>query len=232
MTEMHGISLCTPTEIVFNDGSRTPHPDVIIFATGYCLSFPYLQPQFSATIDQDMAFPLYKQFISIRRPSVFLFGVCINVAPFPLFFMQAQFALAIIEGRHSLPSRQQMLSELRAEVRTKMPERLKSIHVQTHEQWALTSEMARVSGVSPLPPQVAGVFYRSDYMRRKHLMYYRSYTFDVDNMSGRVHMRPLNGAQEIPEALQVSSMPNAVLKITGNRKEITSPLETELRGIE
>lgn len=220
MVQVHGLSEILPTELLLNDGSSISHPDVILLATGYCLTFPYLRPEHSATIDRDFAFPLYKQFISIRRPSLFLYGICINVAPIPLFYMQSQFALAIIEGRHSLPSRLQMLDELKTEIREKMPTKMKSIHVQTHEQWTLTIELARLSGVEALTPDVTKVFYSSDYMRRHHLMYYRSYNFETDNPWGKVKMRPINGAPEIPEALQLSTMPSEILNYISNRPRL------------
>lgn len=64
----------------------------------------------------NFAFPLYKQIFFAHDPSLMFLGLPWRVVPFPLFECQAILAASFLLGKAQLPTSEQMLSELKAEI--------------------------------------------------------------------------------------------------------------------
>lgn len=64
----------TPTGAEFNDGSHQ-HFSVIIFATGYNFSYPFLSVDTGIHVDENCVTPLYKQIFNIDHPTMAFIGI-------------------------------------------------------------------------------------------------------------------------------------------------------------
>ncbi len=106
-----GISRFTKDEVVFVDGKRT-RADVVIYATGYRISFPFLDDDVFASHDNKVN--LYKQVVPADTPGLFFIGLIQPVGALPpLAEQQARWVCQLLGGA-SLPS----AGEMRAEVIT------------------------------------------------------------------------------------------------------------------
>lgn len=59
--------------------------------------------------------PIYKHLIHMNMPNLFFMGLPLIVIPFPMFHIQAQYILAILEGRVKLPTPEKMKEEFNSE---------------------------------------------------------------------------------------------------------------------
>ena len=110
------ISRYTEDEVVFVDGRRTK-ADVVIFATGYRISFPFLQADIVASTDNRVE--LYKQIVPVDAPGLFFVGLIQPVGALPpLAEQQARWVTLLLDGA-SLPS----AGEMRADIVTDTYER-------------------------------------------------------------------------------------------------------------
>ena len=109
----HGDIVVKPTierldgeTVHFVDGTCA-HADVLVYATGYDVSLPFLAPEvFSAS---DNAMPLYQRVISPDRPGLFFIGFIQTVgANIALFEYQAQWVADLLTDAVVAPSEEEM----------------------------------------------------------------------------------------------------------------------------
>jgi cation diffusion facilitator CzcD-associated flavoprotein CzcO len=111
-----GISRFTRDEAIFVDGKRT-RADVVIYATGYRISFPFLDDDVFSSDNNNVK--LYKQVVPVDTPGLFFIGLIQPVGALPpLAEQQARWVCQLLGGA-SLPS----AGEMRAEVITDAFER-------------------------------------------------------------------------------------------------------------
>ena len=101
-----GIERLDGNGVQFTDGSREPL-DMIIWATGYRISFPFLtQPELAVTGNR---FPLYRRMVKPGWDNLFFMGLA---QPLPtlvnLAEQQSKFVAAVLNGTHQLPDRATM----------------------------------------------------------------------------------------------------------------------------
>jgi dimethylaniline monooxygenase (N-oxide forming) len=110
------ISRFAGEEVVFTDGERT-RADAVIYATGYRISFPFLE---EAVIAPDVnRVDLYKQVVPVDIPGLFFIGLIQPVGALPpLAEQQARWVAQLLSGS-ALPS----AGEMRAEIITDAFER-------------------------------------------------------------------------------------------------------------
>lgn len=65
--------------------------------------------------DNNHVEPIYKHLIHMDYPNLFVMGLPGIVIPFPMFHLQAQYILSILENRIKLPSTEQMREEYQME---------------------------------------------------------------------------------------------------------------------
>lgn len=65
--------------------------------------------------DDNHVEPIYKHLIHMDYPNLFVMGLPGIVIPFPMFHLQAQYILGILEGQVKLPSTKQMYEEYEME---------------------------------------------------------------------------------------------------------------------
>jgi hypothetical protein len=96
--------------VLFEDGAELPF-DVIIHATGYKTTFPFLDPAIFEVRDNDVA--LYKRIVSPGYPGLFFAGLVQPVGPtVPLVEVQGRWIAAVCAGAVKLPSKSVMLGEI------------------------------------------------------------------------------------------------------------------------
>lgn len=97
-------------KVHFVDGTSVS-ADIVIFCTGYKVSFPFFDPDFISAPDNEL--PLYLRMVKPDVPNLFFIGLCQPLgAIFPISERQAVLAAEVIAGRCSLPPRDQMLAEM------------------------------------------------------------------------------------------------------------------------
>ena len=79
------------TSLLFADGSRADDIDIVLWCTGYCYDFPFLDRNILE--EDDMSHRrvrrLYKHLFLLDHPSMAFVGLPFSVVPFPLMYLQA-----------------------------------------------------------------------------------------------------------------------------------------------
>lgn len=98
--------------VAFEDGTREP-VDVIIHATGYKSSFPFLDRGVFAVDDGKV--DLYRRIVPPARPGLFMAGLVQPIGPtIPLVEIQGKWIAAVLANDIALPDPQRMHAEIRA----------------------------------------------------------------------------------------------------------------------
>ena len=95
----------------FVDGTKE-QVDVLIYATGYNVSFPFFDPNFLQPVDNRL--PLYHFVVPPEEPNIYFIGLLQPLgAVMPLCEMQVQWVADLLEGKIGLPSVKQMKAAIR-----------------------------------------------------------------------------------------------------------------------
>ncbi|XP_026160380.1 dimethylaniline monooxygenase [N-oxide-forming] 5-like [Mastacembelus armatus] len=101
------------SRVVFVDGSSIDKVDVVVFATGYNYSFPFLPPALQAKCDYRLR--LYKQVFPpvLTKPTLAIVGFIHGFGAInPMAEMQARWVTRVFKGLITLPSQQSMMKEI------------------------------------------------------------------------------------------------------------------------
>ncbi|XP_042336987.1 flavin-containing monooxygenase 5-like isoform X2 [Plectropomus leopardus] len=101
------------SSVIFVDGSIIDKVDVVVFATGYNYSFPFLPPALQAKSSYRLR--LYKHVFSpaLAQPTLAVVGFIHALgAVSPLAEMQARWATRVFKGLSTLPSEETMMKEI------------------------------------------------------------------------------------------------------------------------
>jgi hypothetical protein len=106
ITMKPGIGQLDGHQIRFDDGSSV-HADVLVHATGYRITLPFLAPEVFDPAHNAM--PLYQRVVSPDRPGLYFIGFIQTVgANIPLYEYQAQWIGDVLTGDATLPSPDEM----------------------------------------------------------------------------------------------------------------------------
>lgn len=95
--------------VVFVDGSKAP-ADLIVWATGYRVTFPFFDPDFLSAPDNDL--PLWHRVVHPDHAGLFFIGLLQPVgAVMPLAEAQSRLVAELLAGRYELPSAATMRTE-------------------------------------------------------------------------------------------------------------------------
>uniref|UniRef100_UPI00358F008B flavin-containing monooxygenase 5-like isoform X1 n=2 Tax=Myxine glutinosa TaxID=7769 RepID=UPI00358F008B len=143
----------TDTAAVFVDGSQAESLDVVVFATGFCFQFPFLEVDDTFTV-HDNCNCLYKNVFlpKIQPPTLaFINLVEANVSATSVCEMQSRWVTRIFKGLISLPDEAEMLKEISQEQEIyshKFPN-LKRHTIEIEDCPAYTDDLASQIGVRP-----------------------------------------------------------------------------------
>ncbi|MBZ0251859.1 MAG: NAD(P)-binding domain-containing protein [Candidatus Methylomirabilis sp.] len=96
--------------VVFADGSREPF-DVVIYATGYKIAFPFLRPEVFESKGNRVR--LYKYVVDPRNPGLFFIGLIQPLgAIMPIAEMQSKWVCRLLTGASALPTPAEMEADI------------------------------------------------------------------------------------------------------------------------
>ncbi|XP_016285406.1 LOW QUALITY PROTEIN: flavin-containing monooxygenase 5-like [Monodelphis domestica] len=102
----------TKTTAVFEDGTEE-YIDVVIFATGYTFSFPFLDNN-SAVLDSEYSLFKYVFPPQLEKPTLAFIGIIQTVgATIPTSEIQSRWATRVFKGLNKLPSVSDMMAEIK-----------------------------------------------------------------------------------------------------------------------
>ncbi len=94
------------SEVVFDDGSRE-QVDLVVYCTGYKITFPFFDPGFVAATDNRL--DLYRRVVHPDNPGLYFIGLLQPLgAIMPLAEAQSEWVADVLEGKVSLPSSRDM----------------------------------------------------------------------------------------------------------------------------
>ena len=97
----------------FADGSEE-EIDLVVYCTGYRISFPFLAPDVFEARDNRM--PLYRRVVSPERPGLYFIGFIQPLGPImPIAESQSEWVADLLEAKAGLPSAAEMREEIAAE---------------------------------------------------------------------------------------------------------------------
>jgi dimethylaniline monooxygenase (N-oxide forming) len=102
ITPKPNIARLTERTVVFADGSEV-EADVVIYCTGYRVTFPFFDESVISAPDNDL--PLFRRVFHPERPDVFFIGLLQPLgAIMPLAAAQSEWVCEYLSGRYALPS--------------------------------------------------------------------------------------------------------------------------------
>ncbi|OAD59924.1 Flavin-containing monooxygenase FMO GS-OX-like 3 [Eufriesea mexicana] len=175
-----GIQSIQGNIFIFRDGS-TAEVDNFIYCTGYKFTYPFMSSKVEMRTDDNHVEPIYKHLIHIDYPSLFIMGLPGIVIPFPMFHIQAQYILNIIEGHIKLPSAQQMREEYEVEKKALLDRGIQLRHINKlkERQWAYYDELAAATGIPSFPPVIRKIYDHSNQMRELDIGNYKNYQYRI-----------------------------------------------------
>ncbi|XP_065265011.1 flavin-containing monooxygenase 5-like [Emys orbicularis] len=140
----------TTTSAIFEDGTREENLDVVIFATGYSFSFPFLGDCVKVVENQ---VSLYKFVFPphLEKPTLAFIGLIQPFGPLmPIAELQGRWATRVFKGLNGLPSASDMVADI-AQKREEMAKRY--VKSQRHtiqvDYIPYMDELACLTGVKP-----------------------------------------------------------------------------------
>jgi hypothetical protein len=153
ITMKPGIERLAGDLIEFEDGSDV-HADVLVLATGYRVTFPFLAPEVFDPAHNRM--PLYQRVVAPDRPGLYFIGFIQTVgAGIPLCEYQSQWIGDVLTGQAELPSPAEMHDWI-AKDQTAMAKRyLRSErHTMQVDYWRYIRAMKQARARRPQPSLV------------------------------------------------------------------------------
>lgn len=100
------------SQVQFEDGTTEP-VDVIIQATGYKTTFPFLDPSLFEVTDGKVE--LYRRMLPVNLPGLYMVGLVQPIGPtIPLVEVQARWLASVLSGETALPPKSVMQQEIKA----------------------------------------------------------------------------------------------------------------------
>jgi hypothetical protein len=120
ITPKPNIAALEGDRVRFTDGTSV-HADLVVYCTGYRISFPFLDPEILAAPDNEV--PLYRHVFHPRHEGLYFIGLVQPLgAIMPIAERQSELVADHIQGRHALPAPAAMERQIRRE-RTAMRRR-------------------------------------------------------------------------------------------------------------
>ncbi|XP_030061782.1 dimethylaniline monooxygenase [N-oxide-forming] 2 [Microcaecilia unicolor] len=103
----------TETSVIFDDGTVEKDIDVVILATGYSISFPFLDESVIKVVDNKVS--LFKSVFppALEKPTLAFIGLILPIAALmPTAEMQARWATRVINGLKKLPPLNEIMEDI------------------------------------------------------------------------------------------------------------------------
>ncbi|KAK2585122.1 hypothetical protein KPH14_008632 [Odynerus spinipes] len=175
-----GIQSIQGNVFTFLDGT-TAEVDSFIFCTGYKFTYPFMSSKVELRTDDNHVEPIYKHLVHITMPNLFVMGIPVLIIPFPMFHIQAQYILGILEGRIKLPSPKEMLQDFETEKNTLLQQGIPLRHIikLKERQWTYYDEIAAAANVPSFPPVIKKIYDHVSEMRDIDFISYKNYQYRI-----------------------------------------------------
>ncbi|XP_019502413.1 PREDICTED: dimethylaniline monooxygenase [N-oxide-forming] 5-like [Hipposideros armiger] len=102
----------TETDAIFEDGTMEENIDVVIFATGYSFSFPFLDGLINVT-NNEVSLYKYMFLAELEKPTLAVIGLIQVVGSvLPIAEIQSRWATRVFKGLSQLPSVKDMMADI------------------------------------------------------------------------------------------------------------------------
>jgi cation diffusion facilitator CzcD-associated flavoprotein CzcO len=147
ITPKPNLAALTERTVRFVDGSEV-EADVVVYCTGYKVTFPFLDPETVSAPDNDL--PLFRRVFHPEIPNLYFVGLLQPLgAVMPLAELQSQWICDHLAGRYTLPSpeavRADMTAERRAMFKRYVPSKRHTMQVD-FEDYVLGVQQERKRG--------------------------------------------------------------------------------------
>lgn len=175
-----GVQSIQGNTFTFRDGS-TAKVDSFIYCTGYKFTYPFMSTKVEIRTDDNHVEPVYKYLVHMDYPSLFFMGIPGIVIPFPMFHIQAQYILAVLDGSIKLPSSDEMREEYEAEKKALLSQGIPLRHIAKlkERQWAYYDEIAAAANVPSFPPVVRKIFDHVMEVREQDFTAYKNHQYRI-----------------------------------------------------
>jgi cation diffusion facilitator CzcD-associated flavoprotein CzcO len=113
ITPKPNIARLTERTVVFADGSEE-EADVVVYGTGYRVSFPFFDPELVSAPDNDL--PLFRRVFHPDLPGLYFIALLQPLgATMPLAEAQSEWVCDHLTGRYRLPPRAELLADIARE---------------------------------------------------------------------------------------------------------------------
>lgn len=192
----------TKTGVEFVDGTEETLT-VIFYATGYNFDYPFLSNDSGITVENNIVQPLYKHIFNIKHPTMLFIGIASGLLPtFPtvelqvnflhIFFSirfidklpsfnQTRFALKYLSGDKTLPSKDEMLSDMQQHIEIHMNRHNSSRSSQFFalEHRDYFTELSNLTDVESPPEVISSIYLDNDAMRKGDPTTFRKYRYII-----------------------------------------------------
>jgi dimethylaniline monooxygenase (N-oxide forming) len=115
VTPKPNLASLEPEHVVFADGTHA-HADVVVYCTGYRISFPFLAPGLIAAPDNHIE--LFRRVFAPDLPDLFFVALLQPLgATMPLAEAQGQWIADYLRGEYALPPRRELLADIERDQR-------------------------------------------------------------------------------------------------------------------
>ncbi|CAJ1060084.1 LOW QUALITY PROTEIN: flavin-containing monooxygenase 5-like [Xyrichtys novacula] len=144
------------SNIEFDDGSVMEDVDLVVFATGYRFSFPFLSSQVTTVSDNKASLYKYVFPPELQRPTLAIIGLVQPLgAIMPVSEMQARWSTRVFKGCSKLPSMDNMLKDIQNKEETMAKRYVSSQrHTIQVDYVSYMDEIAELVGVRPSIPRL------------------------------------------------------------------------------
>lgn len=170
-----GIKHMYANSVVFKNDEEI-EVDIVLLCTGYLYNFPFLSEEIGLKIDDERIWPLYKHLIHPHYTNLSFIGILKTICPFPLFDMQVQFTIAVIDASLKLPCEEEMRKDIEDEFKKRLSEGLpvRYAHTMGTKQWQYSNNLSEMAMLLPIPRVVEKLYDYVHEKRVKDIAHYKS----------------------------------------------------------
>jgi len=181
--EMPAVKRITDNGAEFDDGTSEEF-DIIVFATGYDFTFPFLSVDSGIYVTDKSVYPLYKHCININKPTMMIIGLPFFALGTPMFELQIKFCLEFLSGRKSLPPKKEMHSDTEEYVTSRrlsesVDHKAHYLGLKKHESYY--RDLAESAEIEPIKPVFAKILNHSFEHMVKDFLSFRNYNSKILN---------------------------------------------------
>ncbi len=181
VSQIGGIATVLPNAVILQDG-RELQVDTVILCTGYEYDFPFLSPQCDVQVARGRVTPLFKHIIHAKYPNLSFMAIPYKVAPFGMFYYQANFISSLLAGNMVLPSEEHMRDDIDNDFADRLASGIPEWHA--HElgdrQWPYYEELARLGQFDLQTPPVKPLIWNHVFhLKDTNVMGYKKTNYKV-----------------------------------------------------